>query len=101
MGTTGFDNTFGFGRLNAEAALRRAIFGNVQITGGSHLCSGSPGTYQVSNLNPGITISWSATGPVSINANTGQATATGSGQATIRATLTAGCGTTTLTRNIG
>ncbi|UCS92503.1 S8 family peptidase [Echinicola marina] len=57
MGSSGFDNTFGFGRLNAQAALQSAL---PTVSGSSLLCSGS-GTFTLPNTPAGSTVTWSVT----------------------------------------
>lgn len=54
MGTPGFDNTFGFGRLNAFAAVNAAA---PQIQGSPQLCTTE--TYTIQNLPAGATVNWS------------------------------------------
>ena len=55
MGTTGFDNTYGYGRLNAYDAIEE-IFPN--ITDHTLVCSSNK-TFTLSNIPSGSTISWS------------------------------------------
>jgi serine protease len=56
MGTPGFDNTYGFGRLNAQGAIQAAM---PTIAGGSVICTSQ--VYQVNGLPQGATVSWSST----------------------------------------
>lgn len=105
MGPSGFDNTFGYGRVNAFAALR-SFFPN-QISGpNTPLCSGAGHTYTISNLPNGATVTWnvSPNGLVSSNANGNIAilTRVGSsrGMITLSATINISCGTLTLTKQI-
>jgi len=53
MGATGFDNTYGFGRVNAHAAVQAAL---PNITGSDYLCSTTPITLE--NPPPGATVTW-------------------------------------------
>ncbi len=58
MGTAGFDNTFGYGRVNAHAALLRTItLMNLSISGNAIVCSSN--AYSVANLPSGSTVVWS------------------------------------------
>jgi serine protease len=54
MGPTGFDNTFGYGRLNAQAALMAAL---PSFTGPNHVCT-SGSTYTIQNAPQGLHITW-------------------------------------------
>lgn len=97
MGTSGFDNTFGYGRLNAQAAVIAAAGG--PISGPDIVCS--TGSFTLSGRPPS-SASWSSsnTGILTINSSTGSASRVGSaqGQVTITATITTGCGTLQLTK---
>ncbi|SUJ07722.1 Calcium-dependent protease precursor [Sphingobacterium spiritivorum] len=53
MGPSGFDNTFGYGRLNAEEALKRVI---PTISGPNSFCASS--TYTIAAPPSGATVSW-------------------------------------------
>jgi hypothetical protein len=55
MGPSGFDNTFGFGRLNAQAAVQAAL---PTISGPSLVCT-TNSTFNLSNLPTGATVTWS------------------------------------------
>ncbi|WP_293913497.1 S8 family serine peptidase [Sphingobacterium sp. UBA5789] len=57
MGASGFDNTFGYGRLNAEGALKRVI---PTINGPADVCSSD--TYSLSFVPSGASVSWSVIG---------------------------------------
>lgn len=58
MGTAGFDNTFGYGRVNAHAALLRTIsLMNMSISGNTIVCSSN--AYSVASLPPLSTVVWS------------------------------------------
>ncbi|MCF8360916.1 MAG: S8 family serine peptidase [Prolixibacteraceae bacterium] len=54
MGTSGFDNTYGYGRVNAYAAVH-AVY--PYISGLANLCS-SGATYSVVNAPPGVYVRW-------------------------------------------
>lgn len=88
MGPSGFDNTFGYGRLNAQKALESAIIGNITINGPSIVCASnevftlvngnpspvlwtvSPNLERVSYTNSSVTVKWlSAPGPATIEAH--------------------------------
>ncbi len=57
MGTAGFDNTFGYGRVNAHAALLNAItLMNMSISGNTIVCSSN--AYSVAYLPSGSTVVW-------------------------------------------
>jgi serine protease len=91
MGATGFDNTFGFGRLNAEAALRRIITDlGISLNGPNLVCT--TGQFTLANQPAGTTLTWSSSNSLilSINATTGLATSTGdfNGNVNVIATLT-------------
>lgn len=53
MGVPGFDNTFGFGRLNAQGAIQAAL---PTLSGSSTICSEE--TYTLSGVPSGHTITW-------------------------------------------
>jgi len=54
MGATGFDNTFGYGRVNAHAAVHEV---HLHITGPSYVCT-SGTTFILENPPDGATIEW-------------------------------------------
>ncbi len=54
VGSSGFDSQTGHGIVNAEDALLSVI----SVSGPSQLCSGNQGTFTVSSLPTGMTISW-------------------------------------------
>ncbi|MCD6201208.1 MAG: S8 family serine peptidase, partial [Bacteroidales bacterium] len=56
MGATGFDNTFGFGRVNAYDAVKEV---HLYITGPSIVCT-SNATFTLHNFPPGSTVTWQA-----------------------------------------
>lgn len=91
MGTSGFDNTFGYGRLDAYAAVTSALPSS--ISGSAHVCPN--GTYSISNLPVGSTVSWSSsnTNAVTINSS-GVATRVGgyNGSVAIKALITRSTG---------
>lgn len=97
MGTSGFDNTYGYGRLNAQAALIAAIGG--PISGPTIICS--TGNFTLSGT-PAGSVSWSSSNSsiLTINSSTGAASRVGSaqGQVTITVTINAGCGNVQLTQ---
>ena len=56
LGTTGFDTTYGYGLVNAYAAVCSALSGDMIV--GPETISTS-GTYYISNLPSGVTVEWS------------------------------------------
>ncbi|WP_075350345.1 S8 family serine peptidase [Algoriphagus marinus] len=94
MGPSGFDNTFGFGRLNAQAAVQASL----PIVGTDLLCSSN--SFSLQNLPPSSSVTWSVS-PSSLF--TGSTSGTGSsatlnpssfssGQATLTFTVAGACG---------
>jgi hypothetical protein len=57
MGAIGFDNTFGFGRVNAANAVCSALSLGLQITGNDIICNNS--VYSISNLPNAASVNWS------------------------------------------
>lgn len=93
MGSSGFDNTYGHGRLNAFAAIQ-AVY--PYLSGPSLVCSS--GQFTVNNVG-GATVSWTCSGSVTFDHQTGSPktfTANGTGTGTIQAILISGCGNITL-----
>ena len=106
MGGAGFDNTFGFGRLNAQAAVQAIM---PTIGGASIICSSQ--VYQINNLPLGATVTWSSTwnsAPyptlVQNSPQPNQSTITNTYQypstTTLTATITGNCGTLVLSKQI-
>lgn len=94
MGTAGFDNSFGFGRVNACAAVRAVL--SLIISGDNNVCATS-NLYTIPNLPTGSTVSWTATlaGIANINTpNTTQTTLTktSNGLITLTASVSNVCG---------
>ena len=56
LGSTGFDTTFGYGLVNANAAVRSALSGDRIV--GPQLVD-NYGDYSIENLPSGVTVSWS------------------------------------------
>lgn len=101
MGTAGFDNTFGFGRVNALAAMQQAL---PPITGNDLMCSSANFTLQ--NVPAGVVATWSVsptslfTGSTSGSGATANLNSSGSsGQATLTYTLTSPCGNLQIQRS--
>jgi len=92
MGSTGFDNTYGYGRGNAAAAVRSVY---PIMTGTTNICS-SGNSFSISNLPAGATITWSQgpnlTRTSAQGANPCTFSSTGSGNSWVKATITTGCG---------
>lgn len=57
LGQSGFDNTYGYGLVNAYEAVKKALFGNVSITGSNLICDQA--SYTIDNLPAGATVTWS------------------------------------------
>lgn len=101
MGTPGFDNTFGYGRLNAQSALSSAL---PSITGTSYIC---PSATLSVNVPTGGSVSWSVS-PTSGALSFSQGSASTSftrvgsynGNATITATITSECGSVTISKSV-
>ena len=96
MGSAGFDNTFGYGRLNAEAAVQAAL---PTISGPPVVCY-TNSTFTLNNVPTGATVSWTAS-PASLfsitngtgtNFTTSPISNYASGNGVISATITNTCG---------
>lgn len=95
MGASGFDNTFGFGRLNAHAAIQAVM---PTITGPSLVCASNT-NFILNNVLTGATVSWAVT-PTNLFVTYGGSFTSGSGDtATVRAnnSWSSGWGTITFT----
>ncbi|HPB04785.1 MAG TPA: S8 family serine peptidase, partial [Prolixibacteraceae bacterium] len=93
MGTSGFDNTYGYGRVNAYAAVR-AVY--PYISGPSNLCT-SGSTYSVVNAPSGSYVSWSFSSNIQsyYGGNTWIALrAIGNGEGWVEAYIPLSCGDT-------
>ncbi len=102
MGTAGYDNTFGFGRANACAALMATF----NIAGPDYLCASE--SYSISGLPTGSIVTWGASVPGVISlapaGNSVIATKIANGVVTLTATIANVCGGTTIlnkTINVG
>ncbi len=92
MGTAGFDNTYGYGRLNAYRAVEKAVGG--PISGPDLFCT--TGSYSLSGTPPGA-VTWSgSSGNFSVNSSTGATTRYLDGPGYVRANIATGCGTVTI-----
>ena len=95
MGSSGFDNTFGHGRVNAYHALIAAS--NAMISGPSLICYGE--TYTIPNLPTGASVTWSVTGDISIsgpsNGTSVYVVKTGNGKGNIEAVISSSCSPST------
>lgn len=60
LGTPGFDDTYGYGLVDANAAVRAAIMHGVVISGPSHICDQA--TYTITNIPDSATAQWSSSG---------------------------------------
>lgn len=94
MGASGFDNTFGSGRLNAQAAVMRVLGG--PIVGPDRFCSTA--SYSLTGT-PFGSVNWIASG-TGINSSTGFATMFYDGFGQVGAQLSTGCGTITISKPI-
>ncbi|TJZ60653.1 hypothetical protein FAZ15_11720 [Sphingobacterium olei] len=84
MGSSGFDNTFGYGRVNAFAALNAIA---PSISGANTFCTSS--TYTLNNLPTGATVSWTATSGVTLSPSGNNVTVSRTGTTYLNTTLTA------------
>lgn len=69
MGAGGFDNNFGFGRVNAFLAVQQALISDLSISGGATIsCSTSNNiTFNLDGvINPNVTVDWSTSSNVQI-----------------------------------
>ena len=64
LGTSGFDNNFGYGLVDAEAAVRKVLFGTPIISGPSSFCGGGQVSYTISPIPSGAIINWQTTGGI-------------------------------------
>ncbi len=96
LGSSGFDNTYGFGLVNAYAAVQ-AIY--PYISGSSIICS-SGATYTINNLPTGSSISWSKSSNLTYvsgqNTNSYVVQSSTSGDAWVQATIMTSCDTVEL-----
>ncbi len=100
MGSSGFDNTFGFGRLNAFGAVKAAI-NNAVLSGPSHICPSA--TFTITNQPAGTTINWTSSNASGVTINSsGVASRVGSftGTVTITATFGGVCGVVALSKTV-
>jgi serine protease len=92
LGTTGYDNTYGYGLVNAEKAVEIAVGG--PISGPDLFCT--TGSYSLSGTPPGA-VTWSGTsGNFSVNSSTGVATRYLDGPGYVEASIASGCGSVIL-----
>jgi subtilisin family serine protease len=113
MGPAGFDSIYGYGRINACAAVNGALAGALMMSAPEVICSGSvQDTLYWRNGAPGTSgtvftgaLTWTSSDPsvltVSSTGNPVTLTKVGNGTATITATHTNACGTITRSRTIG
>lgn len=104
IGPVGFDNTFGFGRLNARAALQAAL---PSISGPDFLCSTA--SFSLQNPPTGSTVSWSvsptnlfsgATSGTGATANLSPVSSLVSGLATLTFSVISDCGVVSVDKDI-
>jgi subtilisin family serine protease len=72
MGATGFDNDFGFGRLNARAALQAITQG---ITGSSIVCSSTTTPYATNGISGSTNVVWSSSSNIQLSGSGANVTA--------------------------
>lgn len=101
-GTAGFDNTYGYGLLDACGSVTDALGGALAISGNDVICSGTS-QYTLRWYNGvaggvafGGALTWTSSNPsvltVSSTGNPVTVTKVGNGEATITATFATGCG---------
>ncbi|MCH7403082.1 S8 family serine peptidase [Belliella kenyensis] len=104
MGSAGFNNTFGFGRVNAFDAVQAAL---PTISGPDFLCTSS--SYSLQNPPAGSMVSWSvsptnlfsgATSGTGATASLSPASSAISGTATLTFNVNTGCGEIEITKDI-
>lgn len=92
MGSSGFDNTYGYGRVNAYAAIQ-AIY--PAISGPSMVCY-SGASFTVNNLPPVDSIIWICDTKLAVSSGQDSSTctisATGSGYSSVSVRLVTACG---------
>lgn len=69
MGVNGFDNNFGFGRVNAFLAVKEALIGDLSISGGTSIsCSTSSNiTFNLNDVHSSnVTVAWSTSSNLQI-----------------------------------
>jgi hypothetical protein len=99
MGANGFDNEFGFGRVNAVEAIRMTL--SESMNGPKLVCNNAQGTYTFSNVPTGVSITWSKSSNLTIMSGQGTNSLTVKGmtfgnygsQGWVKATLSSSCGT--------
>jgi serine protease len=108
MGALGFDNTFGTGRLNAQAAIQQVL---PTIAGANILCTANS-DYTLSFIPANATVTWvvspsgyfATTNGANINGTGGTATLRAAsnyaGSATLSFIIQGNCNTTTISRTI-
>lgn len=105
MGTNGFDNNFGFGRVNACAAVLSA-FETTSLNDSFELCiSGQTFSVPVALKNSNITWSVSPTNLFTTNSGTGATFSTTaasgvSGQGKVKATVSTNCGSIEIVKDV-
>lgn len=91
----------GYGRVNACAAVAKALATTLSITGPSQFCTTA--TYSAPNLPTGSTVTWAATGSISIsganNVNPVSVTKTTNGTGTLTANISTACGNFSVARS--
>ncbi len=103
MGIAGFDDTFGYGRLNACAAVYKALGTTLSISGAYEICGSE--TYTIPNLPVGSVVNWSVApaGVLSFTTSGNTATFTKIGNAenaVITANITTPCGQVAISKDV-
>jgi len=108
MGAAGFDNTFGYGRLNAGKAVMEAKERGAYISGNSTLCTSSK-VYSLGNYptEGDLDVTWSATPSHLFTSTSGSGSTfstawdgSGSGSGTITAKLSGDCGSVDVEKEV-
>ncbi len=100
MGVNGLDNNYGFGRVNAFAAVVE-VLSNIRITGNNNICNSNT-FYSLSQVPSGVSVNWSVSSNLRIvNSSTTGATIkainrTVQGNGLVRVTV----GTRIITKNV-
>ena len=105
MGANGFDNTYGFGRLDTEAAIEAAL---PTIIGPDSFCQTEEYSLDIGTLPSGTTVTWEVSPSNLIGTSSGTGTsasiepasASATGEATITFNISGSCGTTTTSKEI-
>ncbi len=104
MGAPGFDNDFGFGRVNACGAVLAAYETMMSVSGSSVVCSSNK-TFNLNNLT-GLNVNWTTSNNINISSLTDNSvivqasSSTVSGGGWIRAEIDNGCGEAIIEKDV-